>query len=325
MANPTMSDLQIVSRPLTLVANNYAARLDKMIADKVFPVIPVDDQTGDYYQFARGDWFRIEARERAPGTESAGAGFRISQADLYHCRRYALHKDVDDPTVARQNAVFNVEQSSTQFVTQNLFLLREQKWASSFFKTGVWGRELTGKAATPGTDEFLQWDNADATPVALLRAERLKMMTEQGYAPNVLVIGAVAWDALIEHPSTVERFKTANGLLPEDAIKRWVGVDRIVIPEVVVNSAAEGAADAFGSMYGKHAMLAYASDTPSIQLPSAGYIFAWRGLLGAGAYNVRMKRFRMEEIESFRIEGELAFDMRIVTPDLGTFFKDIIA
>jgi len=68
------------------------------------------------------------------------------------------------------------------------------------------------------------------------------------------------------------------------------------------------------------AFLCYAAPRAGLNEVSAGYTFAWTGLLGSGAMGARMKRFRMEEIESVRIEGEMAFGLKVVAADLGVYF-----
>jgi hypothetical protein len=39
----------------------------------------------------------------------------------------------------------------------------------------------------------------------------------------------------------------------------------------------------------------------------------------------RMKQFRLEAIASDRIEGEMAFDMKVISSILGVFFSGVIA
>jgi len=77
---------------------------------------------------------------------------------------------------------------------------------------------------------------------------------------------------------------------------------------------------------GKHALLCYSNPRPALKKPSAGYIFAWTGLEGSGAYGNRIVRLPMDMLGlgTERIEGEIAFDAKKICGDLGTFFKDIV-
>ena len=325
MANPTTGDL-FISAPLTTISNNYMAAAQGMVADNVFPVIPVQDIAGNYFEFNRGDWYRVEARERAPGTPSAGAGWRVTNRPVYQCRVYALHQDLDDQTRAAAPSIFNLERSATEYVSQNLMLLKEQKWANQFFTTGVWGTDRVGVASGPTGTQFLQFDATNSNPIALFRGAATTMASTQGLRPNVLVIGQAVYDTLLEHPLVVDRMKyTQAGLVTDQLLAALLGVDKVVVATAIINSAAEGAADSFAYIYGKSALLAYANPNASVNQPSAGYIFSWTGYLGAGAFGNRMKNFRIEEIASNRIEGEMAFDMQVVTPSLGTFFSSVVS
>jgi hypothetical protein len=59
--------------------------------------------------------------------------------------------------------------------------------------------------------------------------------------------------------------------------------------------------------------------------PTAGYTFSWNGLLGASAMGGRIKKFRMENLSSDRVEIEMAFDQKLVSADLGYFWDTIVA
>jgi hypothetical protein len=99
----------------------------------------------------------------------------------------------------------------------------------------------------------------------------------------------------------------------------------LIIASAVINSAQEGAASSMDFLAKKSFLLTYSNPAPSILQPSAGYIFSWQGLFGAGAQGNRIKTFRMEHLESDRIEGEMAFDMKLVGADLGVFGASVIA
>jgi hypothetical protein len=92
-----------------------------------------------------------------------------------------------------------------------------------------------------------------------------------------------------------------------------------LVPRIGENTAKKGKTDSMSLMYGKHAMLAYANPSPSIDQPSAGYTFSWKGYFGASASGLRIKQFRIEPKEVDRIEGEMATDMKITAADLGAF------
>ena len=73
MAEPTLGSVH-VNRPLTNISQAYIQDSADFVADKIFPVVPVQKQSDRYFVYTKGDWFRDEAQIRAPATESAGGG-----------------------------------------------------------------------------------------------------------------------------------------------------------------------------------------------------------------------------------------------------------
>ena len=54
-------------------------------------------------------------------------------------------------------------------------------------------------------------------------------------------------------------------------------------------------------------------------------MFSWNGLMGAGPEGNRIKRYRMEPLAADRIEGEMAFDAKLVASECGAFFEDAVS
>jgi hypothetical protein len=326
--NPVEGDL-LVSAPLTQVAANYIQDTNLYIANRVFPVIPVEEQYGEYFTFDRGDFYRREAGKRGPGAESRGGGFRIEKGVLYSADVHAFHQDVDDQTAARYRSLFDLESAATEFVTQNLLLEREQLWAATYFVPAVWGTNLEGVAAAPGAGQFLQWDQANSTPVADIRLQKRLMGRVTAVRPNTLVITEEVRDVLAMHDDITSRYMPVAGAQPVEVtdaqIAAALGIENIVVAQAVVNLAPEGAADDFATIFNNHALLVYANPRPSIFQPSGGYIFGWNGYPGANGFAERVKRFRLERNAAWRIEGEMAYGMGLVSVDLGVFFEDVIA
>jgi hypothetical protein len=292
----------------------------------VFPIIQVEERSATFFEFSKEDFYRVEVRERAPATESAGSGFDIAEAPLYYARVYAVHKDLDDITRASAFNWLNLERASTQWVTQQLMLQRERKWADSFFKAGVWSNQLTGVAGVPAGQQFKQWNDAAATPIEDITAQVITMAEMTGFRPNTLVLSPRVLHQLVNHPTILDRIRyTERGIISTDLLSTLFNVDRVVTPWGVINTAAKGATAAYSFIYGKHALLTYSSPTPDPLTPSAGYIFAWTGYAGAGAFGNRVSSFRIDERRVDRIEGELAYDMKVVSNSLGVFFNNAVA
>lgn len=323
---PNMNNAHI-DRALTNVSVAYLQDASAFIADKVFPIVPVKRQSDVFYVYDKGDFMRDEAQVRGAATESAGGDYGVEAADPYYCRKHAFHKDVTPEERANYDEPLDADQDATDFVSQKMLIRREMEWASKFFATGVWGTEISGVESGAGDGQAIQWDQPTSTPIADVTNAAVAMAGATGFKPNTLVLSPYAFNALKNHEDILDRIKyTQKGIVTEDLLATLFGVDKVLVAWSVVNSAIKGAADAVDFIYGKHALLCYAAPRPALRKPSAGYIFAWTGLEGSGAYGNRIVRLPMDMLGlgTERIEGEIAFDVKKVCGDLGVFFKGIV-
>ena len=95
--------------------------------------------------------------------------------------------------------------------------------------------------------------------------------------------------------------------------------------DAVENIAAEGQTASMAFIGGKHALLTYTPDSPTIMGLMSGATFTWTGLLGSQASGQAVSNFRMQQIKSDRYEIEAAWDQKLVCDDLGVFFNGIVA
>lgn len=323
---PKMTSAHI-DRAMTNVSVAYLQDASAFIADKVFPIVPVRRQSDLYYVYNKGDFMRDEAQVRGAGTESAGGDYGVEAADPYYCRKHAFHKDVTPEERLNYDEPLDADRDATDFVSQKMLIRREMAWASAFFKAGVWGREVDGVETGASDNQAIQWDQPTSNPIKDITEAAVQMASETGFKPNVLVLSPFAFNALKNHEDILDRIKyTQKGIVTADLLATLFEVEKVVVAWAVVNSAAKGAADDIGFIMGKHALLCYAAPRPALRKPSAGYIFAWTGLEGAGAYGNRIVRLPMDIIGLGveRIEGEMAFDIKKVCGDLGVFFTNIV-
>lgn len=329
MPKPTAGDVHI-DHALTNVSVAFLQSNTNFVAASVFPNIPVQSKSDLYFTYDRGEFNRNEMKERAPGTQSAGGSYKIT-TDSYLARVYAFHKDVDDQIRSNADSPINLDIEATQYVTLKALILRENLFVTNFFSsTSGWTTTITGVASSPSTNQVLQWNDDASTPVEDIRAGKSVILGSTGFEANMLILGYQTWTQLEDNPEIIDRIKyqgtAANpATVSEQTVAQLLGLDRVVVMKAIQNTAKEGQTSTNSFIGGKSALLLYSAPNAGIMTPSAGYTFSWNGYLGAGPMGNRIKRFRMEENAADRVEIEMAFAMKMVSPDLGYFFTTIVA
>jgi len=335
MAQPTVSQVH-VNVPLSYLSNVYAQEESAFVAGRVFPTVPVQNKSDVYWTFDRSDFNRNQMRKRAPGTESAGGGFKIDATGTYNCDVWSLHKDLDDQTRANADPGLNLDSSSVRWLTTQYLISREVNWAAAYFTTGVWTALRTGVSAAPGANQVLQWNDSSSTPIQDVRdAKRTVQITSGGFRPNKLVLGRQVFDTLCDHPDFIDRIKYgqtpgAPAKVTLDAMAGLFEVEEVLVMDGIQNTGAESnlalnSGESNALIGGKAALLIYTPATYGLQTPSCGYTFVWNGLFGATGMGSRIKSFYMPWIESTRIEIDAAYALKVVSADLGCFFTTVIA
>ena len=339
MPNPTITSVH-VNRPLTNIAIAYKQTQENFIADRVFPAVPVEKRSDAYFTYDRSYWFRSEVRKRAPGTESAGGGYKVG-TDNYFADVYALHKDIDDQIRANTDVPLNADRDAAQWLTTQFLIFKENVFSSTYLQPGVWTFQVDGVASNPtaagsfdptnlSANDKLQWNDPASTPIEDIRNAKAFMLERTGYEPNKLTLGYKVYNALLDHPDVIDRIKygqTPGGpaMVSKRALAALFEVDEILVAKGIQNTAVEGLTEANSFIVGKHALLSYAPSSPGLLIPSAGYIFNWTGYTSGFAGAADIRKFRMEHLRADRIEGETAFALKKVAGDLGYFFNGIVA
>jgi len=325
MPQPSINSVH-VDAILTNISVAYLQKQDNFIADKVFPIVPVDKKSDKFFVYTKNDWFRDEAQRRADATESAGSGYNLSTG-TYSAEVYAFHKDVGDQTVANADAPLNPLREATEFVTQRLLLRRELQFVSDFFTTGVWADDVTGVAGSPSSGETKQWsDYTSSDPIDDIEEAKSEVLSNTGMEPNTLVLGYEVFRQLKNHPDLVDRIKyTSSQTITEDMLARMFDLDRVLVAKAVKATNKEGASEAYSYAYGKAALLAHVAPNPGLMTPSAGYHFSWTGVSGGIGSTIGVSSFRMESLKAERVEAEMSFDNKVIGADLGYFWNTIVA
>ena len=327
MPQPTRGDVH-VNAPLSNISVAYIQDARNFIASRMFPNIPVQKQSDRYYIYDRGDFNRDEMRVRAPGTESAGSGYDLDNTPTYYCPVFAFHKDIDDQVRSNEDSVLSSDRDATIFVTQKALIRRERDFAASAMQSGIWTFGKTGvNSDVNASTEFLIWNDANSDPITDIRTAIRTVLEATGFEPNKLTLGKAVYDALVDHPDIIDRVKYgqtpgAPAEVNTSTLAQLFDLQEVLVSKAIYNSANKGASEVSQFISGNHALLAYVAPSPGIMVPSAGYSFSWSGFLGSSAYGSRIRRFRMEHLQSDRVEIDMSFDHKIVAPDVGYFFEN---
>lgn len=325
MTNPTLNQVH-VDAILTNASVAYIQSADNFIATKVFPIVPVDKQSDLYFKYTKEDWFRDDAKVRADGAEAAVAGYGLT-TDNYYANVYAVKKAIGDQLMANFDSPLDPLRDGARFTAQLMLNRLEAQFVSDYVTSGIWGKDYTGVASSPSTDEFIQWSNlANSDPIQDIEAAKAYILSTTGFEANKLVLGYDVYRVLRNHPDIIDRVKYTGRDVPDTQyLAQLFGLDEVLVAKAVKNTAAEGQTGSFSFTFGKSALLVHAAANPSLLTPSAGYSFQWRGVSEGLGLTVGTKQYRLEQNAATYVESQIAFDNKLVAADLGAYFGSAVA
>jgi len=330
MPEPTGSDLHIDSL-LSNISIAYLNEPSSYIADRVFPVVKTTKQSNKFAKYTKYDWLRNEAGPRAPLTPSRGGGFGVDTPGTFFCDEISFHQDIADDDIANADDVFDLRKDAARYVVEKLRIYREADWASKYFATSIWGTDLTGQTASPGSNEFYVWDDySNSTPISDIEDAKAIVRKATGLLPNTLVVSERVHMALKQHPDIVDRFKyTQAGIMTEELLAKVFEVDNYFKASAIFAASPEGSESTSYILDEYSALLVYAAPAPSRYRPTGGYTFRWIRPKVGGREGERLeatiRRWKMTELAGERVEGSIWEDQKLVCSDCGVFFDDAVA
>jgi hypothetical protein len=292
-----------------------------LIADQLFPIVPVKHQTNAFGKIDKGAWFRIPTTLRAPNTAPREVNFTIS-SDNYFATNYALATGVPFEVLDNADPPFEPLQRHAEFLVDQLNL---------DFENRVFQRATSGVGSSlvlTGANAWADFVNSDPLTNIDVANEAIRQTT--GYHANVAVIGTRAWLKLRRHPDIVRALYPGAGVGGTETLQAFaelIGVDRVLVGETIKNSAGEvwGAAGndstttSFSDVWSTHFLLAYVAPAPGIMTPSFGVAFRWTGpnVGASGPGNFAIERKRDTDLGRELLRTSYYQDEKIIAPELG--------
>ena len=338
---PAQINMQIAKgafRPHTMLSNmalNYFQSFNNYFARGIFPIVRVRLSADNYVRWSLEDLLRNNWQMK-PAFGKVNPTVIGEDTDTYAVKVYQDIRGIDEireTDISRRQGPSqfnNTRQWLTKAIAEGANIKQDIDFANKFFRSGAWGNEWTGvDNTTPGSKEFIKWNNDNSDPITFVADRALEMLEKTGRKPNRMAMGANVMNALRKHPAILDRIKyggtSANpAQVNVNALKSLFEMPHLTVMQSIHNPSKLGSeADNKFIADPNAILLAYAPETPSLREPSAGYIFQW-DMLGDGQI-MPMFQFKGEGgTHSEFVEGLMAYDMKKTADDLAMFCTGVV-
>ena len=301
------------------------------IADRIWPVKPVQHESDIYYKWNKGQRFRV-VRADGQGTLIADKspakvrnfGFTT---DSYKTQRYGAAESVSDRERANADAALSLEQSKLIGIQDEVMLDYEIRVATAVQAAANYA--AANKDTLAGAN---QWNSASFTSLNttgaghsqiytnLLTAKQ-SILTSANRMPNTIVIPFQVAMVVVNDPGLADMEKfTLNRLLAGDVLQdggMFFGM-RVLIPSITFQTTAEGEADSLGFVWGKNVILAYVDPAPGLNSLTFGLTFRVGGGFG-------IRSWREERTMETFYEASINQTEKLVSADCAYLISAAIA
>jgi hypothetical protein len=304
-------------RLLTQVAKGYKPL--NHVNEIILPILMVNKDSGDIAVYG-ADNMRIVSTVKAPEGETPTVSFTTSIADAYLIKKHALKVLANDAEIENQELPFDAFKDKTEFVFDLLSVSREYGLAGYMNTVGNFTYNTTLSSTA-------QWGGTTDAPLTDINTAIESVKTKAGKPRSMisLVIPDQVFSKLVFLPeilSTLGFSSRPSGISPAyikpEALAAALGVYKIIVPEGIYNSAADGQTDVLANMWGKHAWAAYIPATPKVKEHCFGYTVKKRDA-------ILVDRWRDEDRMGFWVRGHDAYDQYVMNADCVYMIENAIA
>ena len=314
---------------LTNMALSYYQNSANYFAKTIFPICPVDLSSDNYYIFDKEDLLRDSWR-RKPAYGKVDPAVVSEHTETYTCKVDQMIMGIDqirqtDLQRRQGPTIRDPKVQRTKTISEQANIHQDIVFAENFFKAGVWSDEYTGVDSTsPTGKQFIKFSNDNSDPIKFIDERCTAMQEATGRRPNRIAMGPNVYNALKNHPGILERVKYGGTTANPASVNQLFSVEKSVVMNSIMNKAEMGAEADMGFIGDPNALLlAYATNSPSIDEPSAGYIFTW-DMLGNGQILPILNYLGENGTHTEYIEGLMANDMKKTADDLAMFFAEAV-
>jgi hypothetical protein len=267
----TGAQARVVDPILTTVAQGW--QNNELVAQHLFPVVPVDQRGGKIIQFGKED-FRLYNTGRAPGSNTKRVQYGYL-GNPYALTDHSLEGAVPFELMQEANAVPHIDMGRTAVgKTQNIILLKSEYDAAAIALNAA-NYIAANKVTLAGTSQWSDY-GAVSNPSKDIETAKEAIRASTGKRPNTVLLSPKAFNALKQHPLILDRIKyTGRDSVTTDLLAVLWGVKNVVVGDAIY----EDATGALTDVWGKFVVVAYTElgSLADAGLPSYGYTYRLRG------------------------------------------------
>lgn len=266
----TAGQARVIDPILTTVAQGY--KNGQMVADFLFPVVPVDQRGGKIIQFGKED-FQLFSAVRAPGAGTKRVQYGYAGAP-YSLDQHALEAVVPNELQGEASTVPGIDLARVSVgKTQNVIVLARE-YAAAQLATNAANYDNNHKMTLSGADKWSDYSGTSDPSQDIDDAiEAVRATT--GRRPNTVELSPAAFKAARRHPKILENFKYTG----RDSVTVEMLAAHWNVQHVVVGDAVYDAGNGFADVWGKDVVVAFTQigALADMGLPSYGYTYRLRG------------------------------------------------
>jgi hypothetical protein len=270
MNQMTPGQARVIDPILTEIARGFRSP-KAAIANILFPLVTVAQRAGKIISFGPDD-FKLVSTVRAPGSNTKRVQFGYASGN-YSLVDYRLEAITPWEIQEEAGAVPGIDLVAMSIrKVQNVMALEREKQAADLARDAD-KYASTNKETLSGTG---QWSDPTSDPIGDVFDAKEVIRQQIGERPNVLTLGPKVLTALRNHPKILDRLSNTEDRPPASLaqLAALFEIAQIVEGEAVYHDGTQ-----FQDVWGKDAILAYATPASLAEMgsPNYGYTYQLQG------------------------------------------------
>jgi len=259
---------RVIDPVLTNIAQGY--HNSDFVGNFLFPRVPVQASGGQIIEFGKEAFYQYNLR-RAPGGRTQRINFG------YLGRNFALLQDSVEVPVPREHmrdasVVPGIDLGRRAVNLGMQAVTKSLEYDQATLATNAANYDANHKLVLAGATK---WSASTGTPTNDINTAREAIRSSVGVYPNLALLSAVAFNAVINNPNVINRFQyTSSDVITEEMLAKLWNIDKVVVGKAITMTDANVASD----MWGNNAILAFTNlGSQNAEEPSYGYTYTMDG------------------------------------------------